>query len=142
MFPIKRAETFYLPPPSLPADAWDLVAPAERALRWYEEKQQRRLVAPSGFLLGRTAYARINAGRWVADCPCGSAQVVTPSDPRMCCPECGAGWWALAFPDDVAAAEQAVADRLPAEQNWWHPDDDTAWDRPAPEQATGTRGSA
>ena len=58
-------------------------------------------------------------------------QVVTPTDPRMACTECGAGWFRLIFPGDPAAAEASVADDLPHERNWWHPED-TSWDRPPP----------
>lgn len=128
--PVQRAETFYTPPPSMPPDAWDLVPPAERVLRWWEIRHQRRVPVPSGILLGQSQYARINHNRWVADCPCGSAQAVSPDDPRMACPECGAGWLTVIFPADVAAAEAAVADELPSLRNWWNPDDETAWDRP------------
>jgi hypothetical protein len=130
---IARAETFYLPPPSAPPDAWGLVLPAERCLRWYEERQQRRLPRPSGILLGTVLYARIDAGRWVADCPCGSAQVITPADPRLACPECLAGWYQLAFPADVADAETAVAELAPHEQFWWQAEDPNPWNRPAME---------
>jgi hypothetical protein len=111
--PVQRTETFYLPPPHLPATAWDQVPPAERVARWYEHRVQRRIRLPVGHLIGQHLYARINAGRWVADCPCASAQVVTPADPRFACVECGYGWAALVFPDDVAEAEQAVASRRP-----------------------------
>jgi len=128
--PVQRAETFYLPPHSLPPNAWDLVPVAERVLRWYELRQHRRVAVPAGVLLGQSQYARINHNRWVADCPCGSAQVVSPTDPRMCCPECGAGWLTVIFPPDPAAAEAAVADLLPSERNWWNPDDPDPWDRP------------
>lgn len=120
--PVLRAETFYLPPPSEPADAWSLVAPAERVLRWYELRVQRRIPTPTGTLLGTQLWARIDANRWVADCPCGSAQVVTPTDARFACPECGTGWIVVAFPADVAAAEAAVAEQLPSERFWWNPD--------------------
>jgi hypothetical protein len=125
---VLRAETFYLPPPHQPATVWDQVPVAERVFRWAEHRQQRRLVPPSGYVIGQAAYARINHNRWVADCPCGSAQVVSPADPRMACTECGLGWIRLIFPDDPAAAEASVADRLPAERNWWQ-DDDPSWDR-------------
>lgn len=136
--PVVRAESFYLPPPSLPRTAWDLVPPAERVLRWYEQKQQRRIDPPRGMLLGGRVWARIDHNRWVADCPCRSAQVVTPTDPRYACPECGAGWLTVAFPADVAAAEAAVADDLPSERNWWNPDDPNPWGRPAdaPQEST------
>ncbi|MGW2203425.1 hypothetical protein [Streptomyces sp. NPDC001774] len=122
--PVARAEDFYQPPPRLPANAWDLVPPAMRAVRWYEEVQQRRItITAGGLLLGQPLYARINFGRWVADCTCMSAQVVTPTDPRMWCVECGTGWWQLKFPDDPEAAEQEMALLPVSERNWWHPDD-------------------
>ncbi|MEV1063371.1 hypothetical protein [Streptomyces sp. NPDC050263] len=128
---VARAETYYVPPPGRsPRDDWALVPAAERVWRWAELRQQRRLVPPDGFVIGQHAYARINHGRWVADCLCGSAQVVTPADPRMACTECGLGWIRLVFPEDPAAAEAAVADELPHERNWWHPDD-PSWTRPA-----------
>jgi hypothetical protein len=127
---ILRAEDFYTPPPSRPADAWRLVPPAERAIRWFEEKVQRRLPRPQGVDLRQPVFARIDAGRWVADCPCGSAQVVTPDDPRMFCVEClESTWRRVRFPADVAAAEAAVAALPVYEQFWWQPGDD-AWNRP------------
>ncbi len=127
---VARAETFYLPPPDQPANAWALIPPAERVFRWVEARQGRRLVPPDGFLLGHRVFARINHNKWVADCPCGSAQVVTPADPRLACTECGAGWFRLVFPADPAAAEAEVTDELPHLRNWWHPEDPTVWDRP------------
>jgi hypothetical protein len=138
--PVQRAETFYLPPPGKHPGLWDTVPPAERVLRWYETKQQRRLAAPSSTLLGIKAWARIDAGRWVADCPCGSAQVVTPTDPRLACPECGTGWIPVVFPEDIAAAEARVAEEMPARRFWWNDDDPAAWNRPAsnaPKEVTG-----
>ncbi|CBG71864.1 hypothetical protein SCAB_48131 [Streptomyces scabiei 87.22] len=128
--PVVRAETFYLPSHPQRPDAWALVAPAERVFRWYEDRVQRRVRLPDGFVIGQKAYARINHNRWVADCPCGSAQVVTPADPRMACTECGYGWLALTFPEGVAAVEASVADELPHLRNWWHPDDPVSWGIP------------
>jgi hypothetical protein len=127
--PIVRAERFYLPPPHLPADAWDLVPVAERVLRWYEQRAQRRVPTPAGVLLGQQVYAQINHGRWVADCPCMSAVVVSPADPRLACPECGAGWITVVFPDDVDQVEREVEREAIRERNWWHPDDTDAWNR-------------
>ncbi|MEU4348313.1 hypothetical protein [Streptomyces sp. NPDC023838] len=123
MIPVQRAETFYLPPPSMPPDAWILVAPAELVFRWVEQRTQRRLVMPDGFMIGQRLFARVNHNRWVADCPCGSAQVVSPDDHRMACTECGYGWVRLIFPDDPAAVEAAVEDELPHLRNWRHEDD-------------------
>lgn len=130
--PVQRAESFYRPPPTLPGGAWDHVPPAERVWRWYENTAQRRLNPPSGILLGERVYARINHGRWVADCVCGSAQIVTPADPRFACPECGYGWAQIQFPARPEAAEAEVSAKAPHERNWWNADDLKAWDRPGP----------
>lgn len=126
---IIRAETFYLPPPHLPSDAWAGEPPAMLVVRWYEEMMKRRISVGEGLLL-ETVYARINHGRWVADCTCGSAQFVSPADPRMWCVECGTGWWQITFPPDYVAVEEAL-DGLPrAEQNWWADEDETDPTRP------------
>ncbi|MEU9861336.1 hypothetical protein AB0D99_10690 [Streptomyces sp. NPDC047971] len=122
MIAVVRAEEFYLPPPELSPDSWVLLPPAERVWRWVEYKQQRRVTPPEGVLLGVQLWARINHNRWLADCPCGSAQVATPADPRFACTECGYGWAALVFPEDPAAVEDALAELLPHERNWTHPD--------------------
>ncbi|MFF5445499.1 hypothetical protein [Streptomyces sp. NPDC012888] len=127
---VQRAQAFYQPPPSQASTAWDLVPAAERVWRWYEHANQRRVQPPAGFIVGVSVYARINHGRWIADCTCGSAQVVTPDDPRFACPECGYGWVRVTFPANPAQAEDAVADLPPHRRNWWHDDDLTARDRP------------
>lgn len=132
--PVVRAEDFYAPPAPLKPDDWKLVPPAELVLRWYEYRFQRRIPTPSAVLLGEVLWARINRNRWVADCPCRSAQVVTPADPRFACPECGAGWMTVRFPDDVAAAEQAVAGLDVADANWWNPADPSAPEPTVPEE--------
>lgn len=123
---VVRAETFYLPPPRHPT-AWYQVPPAERVFRWIEHRAQRRVTPPEGFVIGQRQFARINHNRWVADCPCGSAQVVSPDDPRLACTECGYGWVTVVFPQDVPAVEASVADDLPHLRNWNHPDDPAPW---------------
>jgi hypothetical protein len=131
---IVRAQGFYLPPPNLRPDAWDLVPIAERALRTYELHVHRRVPTPTAIDLSTTVWARIDAGRWVADCTCRSALVVSPDDPRFGCPECGAGWYQVQFPDDVAAAEAAAEARStsPREQFWWNPTDPSPWNQQPP----------
>lgn len=120
---ITRAEDMYLPPPYLAPDTWASVPPALRCVRWYEHRQQRRIQTGDAFVIGQQLYARINHSRWLADCTCGSAQVVTPADPRMWCVECGTGWWQLLFPADVAAVEQSLAELPVIKRNWWAEDD-------------------
>ncbi|MGW1246914.1 hypothetical protein [Streptomyces sp. NPDC002535] len=117
---ITRAENFYLPPPHMNSDAWDLEPPAMRAVRWYETRAQRRLPVTDGVLLDQPLYAQINHGRWTASCTCLSAQIVTPADPRMWCVECGTGWWQIIFPANVDAVEQQLLDLPVTERNWWH----------------------
>ncbi|MCX5114589.1 hypothetical protein OOK13_40225 [Streptomyces sp. NBC_00378] len=117
---VVRAEAFYLPPPTEPVDLWDDVPAAERVFRWMEYRMQRRVLLPDSDT-GDTYYARVNQNRWIADCSCGSAQVVSPTDPRYGCTECGWGWCALIFPDDVAAVEAALLTQpKPYLRNWWH----------------------
>lgn len=118
---VLRAETFYLPPDPRRQDAWDLVPPAERVFRWYEDRAQRRVRPPTGFVIGQVEFPQINHNRWVGHCPCGSAQVVSPADPRMACTECGLGWIRLVFPDDPAAIEELVIHELPHLRNWTNP---------------------
>ncbi|MER6098334.1 hypothetical protein ABT154_21250 [Streptomyces sp. NPDC001728] len=115
---ILRAETFYLPPPYLPPTVWAAEPPAMLVVRWYEERASRRIHTDPASNAG-TQFARINHGRWLADCSCGSAEVVTPTDPRMWCVICGTGWWQLTFPSDVFAVEQSLEGLPLAEQNWW-----------------------
>ena len=116
---ITRAEDLYRPPPYLAPDAWAAAPPALRCALWFEHRQQRRIHTGDAFVIGQQLYARINHGRWLADCTCGSAQVVTPADPRMWCVECGTGWWQLTFPADVVAVEESLSALPIPEQNWW-----------------------
>lgn len=133
---VRRAEDFYIPPPQLPADAWNLLAPAERVIAYMERVNQRRYPKPEGMLPEPALIARIDAGRWVAQCPhCLSAQVVTPDDPRMWCVDCMPdGWFRVRFPDDPTAVE-ATVEALPARARFWWADDDTAWNRRRPRRA-------
>ncbi|MFD7709466.1 hypothetical protein [Streptomyces sp. NPDC059786] len=124
---VVRAETYYLPPYPLPADAWTGVPPAELVFRWIEARLGRRVTPPADTLPDEPPiYARVDANRWLADCVCGSAAVVSPTDPRWACTQCGYGWVAMVVPaaEDVAAIE---ADLLTIAQPhlrfWWNPAD-------------------
>jgi ribosomal protein S27AE len=129
---VVRAETFYLPPSPLPADAWVDVPAALLVWRWYEARMGRRVIPPADDeLTGESYYARINQNRWIAECSsCGSAAVVSPTDPRYACTECQWGWCALIFPDDVAAVEASLMGLKPALRNWWNEADPVNPDRP------------
>jgi hypothetical protein len=127
---VVRAETFYTPPPGMDPTAWDDVPPAERVFRWYESRVGRRVTPPDG-TVDDTYWARINQNRWIADCSsCGSAQVVSPADPRYACTECGWGWGTIVFPADVAAVEASLMSQKPYLRNWWNPDDPANPDEP------------
>ncbi|MET4925459.1 hypothetical protein P3L51_24420 [Streptomyces sp. PSRA5] len=130
--PVVRAETFYTPPPRLPADAWAHLPAAELVFKYMEYRTGRRLFPPTG-TVEQTYYARINHNRWLTDCICGSAAIVSPTDPRYGCTACGWGWCALIFPDDVEAVEASVMGEPPNLRNWWHPDDPGNPDAPQPE---------
>lgn len=131
---VSRADDFYAPPPSLPPDAWDLIPSAERVIAYLENAEKRGYPRPEGTDLDAVLVARVDAGRWLAQCPlCLSAQVVSPTDPRFWCVDCQpAGWTRLRFPDDVAAVEQMVAAEPVKARRFWWADDDTAWNRPRP----------
>ncbi|MHB9862194.1 hypothetical protein [Streptomyces sp. YIM S03343] len=127
--PVVRAETFYTPPAGQPADLWAGVPAAELVWRWYEVRLGRRVTPPTD-TVADTYYARINQNRWIADCLCGSAQVVSPNDPRYACVECGWGWCAVIYPADVPAVEASLLALKPALRNWWNPADPADPDRP------------
>ncbi|MFE0875346.1 hypothetical protein ACFW4X_10760 [Streptomyces smyrnaeus] len=124
---VVRAETYYLPPRQMPPDAWGDVAPAELVWRWMEHRVGRRLLPPADTLTDvPPVYARVNQNRWLADCVCNSAAVVSPADPRWACTECGYGWVAMIVPtpDEVAAIEQQLlAIPQPHLRDWWNPAD-------------------
>ncbi|MER5892273.1 hypothetical protein [Streptomyces sp. NPDC001876] len=133
---VVRAETFYLPPPprrGQPAADWSQVPAAELVYRYMEYRMQRRVTPPTE-TVDHTYYARINQNRWIGDCVCGSAAIVSPTDPRYGCTECGYGWCTLVFPDDVDAVEaEMLLTEQPHLRNWWHDDDPANPYRPEPE---------
>ena len=49
----------------------------------------RKGFAPGVETGGENVFARIDFGRWIADCECGSANYVEPSDPVYFCATCG-----------------------------------------------------
>lgn len=73
-----------------------------------------------------TVIARIDAGRWVADCPyCLGSEVVSKAFPVFFCQSCGmaaaSGAVRVAvFPADVSGTEAGVED-LPIRQRFWVP---------------------
>ncbi|MER7967667.1 hypothetical protein ABTX35_01390 [Streptomyces sp. NPDC096080] len=135
--PVQRAETFYKPPPPLPEDAWADVPAALLVWRYMEVRLGRRATPPDE-AVDETYYARINQNRWLTECTsCGSAAVVTPTDPRYACTECQWGWCAVIFPADVDEVEAGLLPLKPGLRNWWHPDDPANPDRPVDPVPTG-----
>lgn len=68
----------------------------------------------------------VNHGRWIVECPCGSAQLASRTDRRFFCVECGnvtfeGKWVRVEWPSDseVAEIEQALQERpFATYQNW------------------------
>jgi hypothetical protein len=131
---IVRAENYYLPPSPLPRDAWAEIPPAELVFTWYESQMGRRVEPPAEVLDGEPAlYARIDGNRWLAECVCGSAAIISPADPRWACTTCGYGWVALIVPSpaEVEAIEvELLKQPRPNKRFWWNPADPAWPDRP------------
>ena len=70
--------------------------------------------------------AYVNHGRWVVDCPCGSAQLACRSDRRFFCTDCRNAWafgkWVrVTWPAEEADIEALLLQRpFPRNRNW-HP---------------------
>jgi hypothetical protein len=114
----------------------DLGAPAgleEHPAAWAPALALARAGKPFGMPLGKArgaeAVAYVNWGRWVADCPtsgCGSAQVVTPADPRFFCPTCenapaGGRWATVTFPSLLVSIERVLELRDDVRHRNWVP---------------------
>lgn len=129
-----HAETFYAPPPGradAPAAEWC----ARMHGRPSVDMDHRR-----GTSRKRPLLVRLGHGRWIIDCPCGSAQLASISDPRLWCVECGNSdsdgkWRRITWPDDPAAIENLLAGRAVANRNWYP--DETPLDLAAENQAHG-----
>ena len=125
---IVQAETYYLPPTprrgQIPQD-WSQVPGSELIYKWALTNLGRRVPLPTGTVPDHPGlYARIDDGRWLAECDvpgCGAAWIVSvlDPDPRFGCVECKRDWVPLIVPADVPAAE-AVALALDS-RFWWHP---------------------
>lgn len=73
---------------------------------------------------GPPVAARVDHGRWLADCPwCRSAILVAPGDPFWC-PDCGNAPvhgqdLQLVWPSERAAIDAALDRRLPINRHWF-----------------------
>ncbi|MEU0691557.1 hypothetical protein [Streptomyces uncialis] len=136
MIAVVRAETYYTPPHTMPRDAWAGVPGAELVYRWIVYRLGRRPPLPDGPVPDvPPVYARVDHNRWLAECVCGSAAVVSPVDPRWGCTECGYGWITMILPsaEEVPVIEAALmAIPQPHLRMWWHPDDPANPNPPVP----------
>lgn len=76
-------------------------------------------IPPSDLVGGRSrkkVAAYINHGRWVADCPCGGAELVTENEP-MLCGSCGMTS-PVDFPEGQAEIERLLLQREMRNRNW------------------------
>jgi hypothetical protein len=72
--------------------------------------------------------AYVNHGRWVIDCPCGSAQLASREDPRFWCVECRNSWalgkWVgVEWPNQAEDIEGLLLMRPSPKTQIWNPDE-------------------
>lgn len=93
----------------------------------YRQQHLRSHQIPREFASLPPVQARIDQGRWLADCPnsyCTNAHMIDLDDPRFFCTACGnqaAGgeWLHVEFPPDRAAIERTLLRRpRPENRNW------------------------
>jgi hypothetical protein len=75
---------------------------------------------PQGYRYEGGVDARINAGRWIADCRCNAGLPAWPSHDRVACPECGAEFL-VRFPPNWEGIEAALLLRRKVEERNWRP---------------------
>lgn len=76
----------------------------------------RRGFVPGAEIGGENVFARVDFGRWIADCECGAANYVEPSDPVYLCSTCGNAvsggkWRRVKFPDNRSEIEAELMGR-------------------------------
>lgn len=91
------------------------------------------LLAPPGReAVEPVAHARVDAGRWIVNCPfCPAAYFAHPVERRSWCINCqnrGAGgrWVCVAWPDNWRAIESVLVVRPAPENRQWRPGDSVA----------------
>ena len=67
-------------------------------------------------IAGKPVKARLDFGRWIADCECGGAEAVDPKDPVFYCVSCGNERTSgklrrVTFPTDYKTVEKEVMAR-------------------------------
>lgn len=77
----------------------------------------RRGVSPAASSVALHAY--VNHGRWVADCPCGGAELVAEGR-RMVCGSCGLNS-PVTFPANTDEIERVLHERRDTAARNWYP---------------------
>ena len=75
---------------------------------------------------GAPILARIEHGRWIADCECRGAEFVDPEWPVFVCCSCGAGPRPVAFPGDRHQIESELMKRPVRPNRNWNPGETVA----------------
>lgn len=94
------------------------------ATRYGTAERQRRTIAnkvrvklpPTKQTAGAPVIARVNLGRWIADCACGGAELVDHADPVFMCFSCGNAttggqYRPVRFPSDIRQIEAELLKR-------------------------------
>lgn len=117
---IKSAEDFHYPNVHL----FGVCTPPEQIVKQYGPPG---LVLPQMVSNKATAYARVDLGRWIVDCPwCKSAQHASREDHRFLCVECvnaavQGSWVPVQWPAEWQAIEEALRHRPDKGNQWWTP---------------------
>jgi hypothetical protein len=83
-------------------------------------RQRSRGIDAHEHIVTTHLFARIEHGRWIADCACGSGVNVQPGWPEARCLGCGAVYSDVVFPLNRAAIEAVLVKRPGlANRNWW-----------------------
>ncbi len=98
----------------------------------------RRVAEALGARHGQTTFvARIEHGRWLADCPCGAGLAVHPEWSEAGCLECGR-WGGVAVPTRWREIETVLVERPALKNRGWIPGE-TVEDLDAENVARGVR---
>ena len=79
---------------------------------------------PHGVAVGNSIPAWVSYGRWIVQCACGCAQIVSRVDPRAYCPNClnlaaGGMFRPVVFPPEADAIEAILSRRhYDVNRNW------------------------
>lgn len=88
-------------------------------LGWHAQQVQDKGIART-WNTDVTLKARVNHGRWIADCrACGRGMFAHPEWRMACCAECGAVYRAVEFPAGIVEITRLLLERADREnQNW------------------------